>query len=49
MWEISERLFLSVDLQCVTRQTEQTAPMCEIDDLSHSEEAQWKDGDTPPG
>lgn len=45
MWEISERLFL--DLRCVTRQTGQAAPMCEIDDLSHSQEAQWKERDTP--
>lgn len=28
---------------CHYRQTEQTAPMCEIDDLSHSQEARWKD------
>lgn len=43
MWEISECLFLEPDLHYVTRQTEQTAPMCEIHDLSHSDEACWKD------
>lgn len=47
MWEISECLFLEQDLLCVTKQTEQTAPMCEIDDLSHSQEAQSKERDTP--
>lgn len=40
MWEISERLFLEEDLDCVTGQTEQTAPMCETDDLSHPDQAQ---------
>lgn len=39
-------LFLDQDLHCVTRQTDQTAPMCEIDDLSHSQEAQRKEADT---
>lgn len=33
-------LFLDQDLDCVTRQTDQTAPMCERDDLSRSQEAQ---------
>lgn len=47
MWEISERLFrVQEDLDCISRQTEQAAPMCEVDDLSHSPEAQWKDRHT---
>lgn len=40
MWEISEWLFLEEDLDCVTGWTEQTAPMCETDDLSHPDQAQ---------
>lgn len=44
---VSERLFpVQEDLHCISRQTEQTAPMCEVDDLSHSQEAQWKDRHT---
>lgn len=45
MWEISECRFLEWDLHCVTRHTDQTASMCETDDLSHAHEAWWKAGE----
>ncbi len=40
-----QRLFLTQDLHCVTRHTDQTAPMCEIHDLSDSYKTQGKEGD----